>query len=392
LNIGYTAFPASQALTDFLFLYPSVSNQTEQPLRSNFLLRTQLSGNEFSASDLIDESNQLAPGNDSYRHGPKLFLEPVDGERRQLEDEDYARQNNAGFDADQQDEFASIKTIDDLGFAAWLQCPSSSTDQSTSVALIHGKSDTADPSILTGVGSFAASSQHGSRASTRDVENYLDVEAVGDDLRDSFQTSKAGNSHFLPLDKLCGIVNNEVIRRLLHNDCPAITDEELEERTRQVCGYDGPSTTRRKIFSILILIGRVESISGFIHARICDVHLPLKLEWNNKRYSIEKRGDVPLASTSAYFRNWLRRDFEAFKATQACMLAPFLELRDDMVCFYKLDDNQIVLPYTEYEPKNQGGHGRVFKVKIHKAHHSFKATKVGHIPLYFFCLRRLCLI
>jgi hypothetical protein len=345
-------------------------------------LRKQLSGNEFSTSDLFEQSSRAAPIEEAHQHGPELFLEPVDGRRRLLKDEDYIHHSKLVFEIDQDDEFASlasIKTVEDLGFAAWLQGSDCLKDQST--LDFDAKSDAGRQNALTGIGSFAAFSHKDSIASSKDVENYLDVEAVGENLRDSSQVSKANNSRFLPLNKLCEIVSNDVIRRLLRNVCPDIDGEELEERIQQVCGRGGTFATRRKIFSILILIGKVESILGFINAEICDADLPLKLEWKDRRYSIKKRGDVPLASTSTYFRNWLRRDFEAFEDKQSWMLAPYFELGDDKLCFYKLDHNHIVLPFTEYEPKSQGGQARVFKVKIHKAHHNFRPSEVRHLRL-----------
>jgi hypothetical protein len=338
--------------------------------------------NEFPSPS---QSDGFAPGLPQV--GPQVILHSVDGEERPLGEEDYSPAGISGSEGDQTEGFSSIKTIDDFGFGAWELSTRERSSRELPAQQEFGEHlSLVQTHSLTGVGGFVPSSQPGPSASNEDVTNYLDagaiVDQIGNQIRSSYKTSSASNLKFLPLDRLSDIVSDVTVRMLLGIILRDAAEEDLEEHARQICGHDSPSQatlpkTMRKIVAILVLIGKVECVTDFIRGNVRDVDLPLKLEWCNNQYMFYKRGDEALTDVLTCFTGWHGKDMESFSSQQTIMLAPFLDIRDDQVCFYKLD-YPIVLPYIEYGLKTHGGHGKVWRVKIHRAHHSFRSSQVGH--------------
>ena len=249
-------------------------------------------------------------------------------------------------------------------------------------------SATGGSGILQGVGSSFSQPPRGpSAATTQELENYLEhesIESVGDDIRFAYEWSAYNKTSFFPLDKLRGIINKTTVQTLLRTAIPQATAPALDYYAEQICGLQLHGTGRRKIFAILVLVNKVEYIKDIIEMNLDDLHLPLEFEWDrgNHKYVVYKKGDASPRDALSWCMNWTHNDMEGFKNNQSLMSASFLNLPLDDIYFYKLADH-FVLPFLEYEPKENSGYGRVLKVKIHRAHHNFRRSKVSLCLLRF---------
>ena len=348
---------------------------------------------------------------------PALFIARVDGTTRAVAEQDFGNGHPSASDSDQSEgltdfDFKSIKTIDDGGFGAWgahhsaasdaereqydaepasslaevqIGVPNSSPDNGP--AELAGAGDTTTSAsegsgILQGVGSsFSQPPQTPPAATTQELESYLEhesVESVGDDIRYAKELSAYNKAEFFPLDKLRRIINRATVQTLLRTAIPHATAPALDYYAEEICGLQLHGTGRRKIFAILVLINKVEYIKDIIEMNLDDLHLPLEFEWDRRihKYVVYKKGDASPRDALSWCMNWTHNDMELFKSNQSLMLASFLNLPLDDIYFYKLADH-FVLPFLEYEPKENSGYGRVLKVKIHRAHHNFRQSKVS---------------
>ncbi|KAH8893880.1 kinase-like protein [Thozetella sp. PMI_491] len=174
-------------------------------------------------------------------------------------------------------------------------------------------------------------------------------------IRRAFLESASSGGEFLPLHSLAILINQSTVGRLLELTFPSATAEVLKSYTAQVCGPELSGTGRRKIFAIVVLMNRIQSITDFIDRDILDFHLPLEAQWSR-------------------ITNWSRNDEVVFSTYQACMLAPFFQIGQDKVFFYKLPLGY-TLPFIEYKNVADGGYSRVRKVKIHPAHHNLSSPR-----------------
>ena len=127
----------------------------------------------------------------------------------------------------------------------------------------------------------------------------------------------------------------------------------------------------RKIFAILLLIDRPVTIKNFIDEEVCDDDLPFSRGGNSKSgvsFLRRRGGEVKC------LKNWSRSTVANFLKYQWAVLSPFFHSRlGPEVLHYRLQE-EVILPFTECESAKMGGHGEVFRVKIHRDHHSFKET------------------
>lgn len=137
--------------------------------------------------------------------------------------------------------------------------------------------------------------------------------------------------------------------------------------------------TYRKIFAILLLIGRSSKIWPFVEEGVCDADLPLvKVQWRDKcqdRWDLRCKRDskAPLKC----FKKWKRSRVAAFEEHQWDVLAPCFEKPDgDNVPHRELQPEEI-LPFTSWKKASEpGGFGQVYRVDIHPDHHSFDKIEV----------------
>lgn len=117
----------------------------------------------------------------------------------------------------------------------------------------------------------------------------------------------------------------------------------------------------RKIFAILVYLGRGHDILNFLYERITDDDLPLKSPGS----TIEARGSLPKA-----LRNWPQRELQDFSRVQWYFLAPVFFTAHG---YYELDECAI-MPFVEDNENahvRRGGYGEVWSVRIHPAHQNF---------------------
>ena len=144
--------------------------------------------------------------------------------------------------------------------------------------------------------------------------------------------------------------------------------------------------TYRKIFAILLLIGRPAKIRGFVEEEVCDADLPLEAPskgskpWDLRR---KKGPSQPLEC----FKGWRHNTVKRFEKSQWTVLAPYLGQDErKKALFFKIPDRAI-LPFTTWEKVDsrgrvtgRGGYGQVYKAEIHADHHGFDEDTEGMLP------------
>lgn len=127
----------------------------------------------------------------------------------------------------------------------------------------------------------------------------------------------------------------------------------------------------RKIFAILVLLGKEASIERLMAESIRDSNLPLKLETPaTGRPLMRVKDGSPLSS----FSDWDDEELKRFHSTQWSLLPPFFtfpKASDDLLQVSNFDSNS-VLPFVEdtSSSPSEGAFGQVYKVKIAPGHWS----------------------
>lgn len=123
----------------------------------------------------------------------------------------------------------------------------------------------------------------------------------------------------------------------------------------------------RKLFAILVLIEKEDSLQQLISESIRDVSLSLKLETSDIGSSLTLlESNSPLSC----FSDWDDEELKRFESTQWLVLQLFFtfpEADTDAVQHLFLD-RKLVLPILEDTSLSlaQGGYGKVHRVQIHK--------------------------
>jgi serine/threonine protein kinase len=162
-----------------------------------------------------------------------------------------------------------------------------------------------------------------------------------------------GTHWFIPADALERVLTEQAIH------------EELN-RSTNLSAWDIYLTSHRiwkharKIFAILVSIGKGSLVSSFLTEGITDANLPINIP---KGSSQQKAWITPIKT----FGSWSSRELDDFRRVQWYFLSPiFTNARTQ---HYELDDN-CVMPFirdTEHEAKS-GGFSDVWEVVIHPAH------------------------
>ncbi|KAB5571983.1 kinase-like domain-containing protein [Coniochaeta sp. 2T2.1] len=144
-----------------------------------------------------------------------------------------------------------------------------------------------------------------------------------------------------------------------------------------VAGDERP--TFRKIFAILVRIGKPEEIVSFVEYNIDDQDLPLA---NVPRPGTTKliylsHKDEPLQPLQ-FLQSWESGDCEYFDKEQWTVFAPyFAKGPDGGPLFYDLTERD-VLPWSwPVEVDASGGYSRVSRITIHENHHEFEDSTPG---------------
>lgn len=183
----------------------------------------------------------------------------------------------------------------------------------------------------------------------------IDLEGVQDKLFGMLQVSRAwtedGSEEFLPRTALTEVLTDETIQLLLQQ-----RPETKEIKLADITGR--PS--RIKIFATLLLIGKTEHIGHIISHKVSDDHLPLT--WEHAKICLKSKDRLVLIN------NFFQRQFT--------VVAPVWNfsshdiLKEDYHCHRKL-------PLLSKCRLSSGGHGAVWKVKIHPDHFQTRIESVS---------------
>ncbi|KAK0648503.1 kinase-like domain-containing protein [Cercophora newfieldiana] len=238
-------------------------------------------------------------------------------------------------------------------------------------------------------------------------------------LRKLSQKPFEGPEYYIPNDALYSTVTREAIRAVLPCITEGMSSGELDGLAQDIYGrkVDGKEIQEfRKIFAVLVLIGKAGSIMDFVKAGITDAKLPLKKTEETRIFGLALTGAE--GRPIRLFRRWEQRDIEAFESCQWETLAPFFSRgtkEESWAQRYVLSWNyplpfEIIPPCEDItNPTGQssgvartgksgstsastdsmrGGNSKVWKVKIHPAHHKLQSYRgSGTTPT--FAIKRL---
>ncbi|KAI1878297.1 uncharacterized protein JN550_000479 [Neoarthrinium moseri] len=347
--------------------------------------------------DRYDHADGLARELQAYGLPDKSQLSP--------DDEDYSSSSD----------FVSIKNVEDFGFgASWsrqLQKYASSDHTPNVIGLDIEQSapekeqeNDSGPNIshpsdadLLRIGEFLASPPPAKRASAQDFRAHLEkdlseevtVSYLERQLHlaqlDSKHDSNSAYEYFIPQDKLFTILSKNNVMYLFQHIFPDDSPRQIRDRVAIVCS-ENHSVSRRLILAVLIIIGKAHYIDDFLRHSICDINLPLRPhrtqdEALSRKNPFHRRQDDDSLTPLTVFHNWEQRALRFFLHTQYEVLAPFLEVGGPRVCFYKFDP-KTPLPFLECTWVQNGGHGTVWRVKIHPAHHGFRHSLGSENPFF----------
>ncbi|RSL98872.1 hypothetical protein CEP52_010065 [Fusarium oligoseptatum] len=127
----------------------------------------------------------------------------------------------------------------------------------------------------------------------------------------------------------------------------------------------------RKIFAVLILLGREDAIRCFLEAGIDDGHLPFRILQSDPDGSPQVHSETKPDKTFNHFFGLDRRETAMFMERQWSLLAPSL-FDDDMVPRKAPPlalHPETILPFTSTELFNSGAYSKVYRVRIHESYH-----------------------
>jgi len=196
------------------------------------------------------------------------------------------------------------------------------------------------------------------------------------ELRESMIKSAETGKKFIPRDKIDNIVTPISVKRELQGRLQQ-PESNIDRLVEQI--FTPP--TRRRIFSILLLIEKVEKIEDVIADDLWDRDLPLLLQKHRRG-----RND-PTHPTgvqhSGRLQSWSTFLLESFETYQYMFTAPFFRYSPEGAQHYALGHDDIILPFIEDGvPAGvaAGGYSDVWRVKIHPAHHNCYRANVSLDP------------
>lgn len=228
----------------------------------------------------------------------------------------------------------------------------------------------------------------------------------------------SGPEFYIPLDVLDSLITRKAVRAVLPFTAQDLSFEKLDELAQVIAGKRKNDQIQefRKIFAILILIGKTDSIVDFVEVNITDDRLPLIKVGDDRMFDLaladlETEGEV---ITLFKKPEWEREHIEGFEAHQWETLAPFFSRGkepESCVQRYELSVHRPlpfkIIPEVRTENNGRGirkpsgstsgnsssllgsmigGYSEVLKVTIHSAHHSLHSYRVKGNPRLIFHL------
>ncbi|CAG1978794.1 unnamed protein product [Fusarium graminearum] len=206
---------------------------------------------------------------------------------------------------------------------------------------------------------------------------------------------------FLPLDKLNEIVTEDSVSVALRECMQHLSHDEAKFHAKMICprfqrNHMEPSF--RRVFAILAMIQQPQEVFALMENKITDHDLPLIKVPGEKKGRHELRRKFQPHRPLECLHKWSPFLIDSFEGCQWMMMSPFFSWEDKRaVRTYYLAD-QTILPFIEDSSRDvdmeddedfQGGHGSIFKVKIHPAHHNFHHIAEAHDSDSAFAVKRL---
>jgi hypothetical protein len=201
---------------------------------------------------------------------------------------------------------------------------------------------------------------------------------------------------YFPEKTFNSLINEDCVRRELE-ECfrGVLAPGKIHLYTGMICGRDDSNAAEyllsfKKIFAILRLSGKLNSILLFIDEGVADQHLPLDKvvppHAHPNLFQLVRKGDTGAKHrTLSCFQDWDPLELMSFEAWQWATLPPFFyKTKRTRVGHFLLPD-QVPLPFTSdsrYDESGgekyevESGFSRVFKVDINPQQHGFHGSKV----------------
>lgn len=184
---------------------------------------------------------------------------------------------------------------------------------------------------------------------------------------------------FLPSNELCKLIQPDTVKQYLGAE--NITNSETTQATVDyICGTGDNAVERqgaRRLFCILLLIGKPQFIPEFYAESLFDRDLPLEREHIDQHlFRLVRKDGLQLSC----FRSWDEAYLRQFDEYQWWTLAPFLtddpEQHNSPLLKYHLDDRAI-LPWNhcDFLIRSPTGTSEVRKIQIHPSHHKFSSVR-----------------
>lgn len=252
-----------------------------------------------------------------------------------------------------------------------------------------------------------------SSQSANPVSNH-ETDCLQDDLFSALISTHQENRVFFASDRLPQILTEERVRKELGKYFEdSLTEEAIAAHARTIChgifdenghqNHNKMSKTRSfiKVFAILIMIEKTQSIIKLLEENVNDSDLPLI---KVPRPHEEKLSDLRLKRDPDHIlrcfqKRWNQLNIRNFEELQwAALPVEFVRpTDDDEVRHYRLEEQRVLpfiknsrghAPHSSRRPELEGGFASVFKVDIHPRHHNFRTTQ-GRKRRGFFAVKRL---
>ncbi|KAK7949226.1 uncharacterized protein PG986_010112 [Apiospora aurea] len=318
---------------------------------------------------------------------PRVTVHTIDGEPRSATQDDYSASVWTKPESVNSD-FATIETVTDLGLGRHVtqQVRKYSLPGNQSLLAQGDETFRSDEAHL--VGAHFSSEDVPARASEATFNKGLDADLqaeysaheVQDRLFEALQDPKHGHpdDRFLTHDDLFGILSNLAINNILEE---AFNDGGNGHRLNQICG-PGHEISRRMILATLIMndhfngkgleFDQIRFIDAFIKHHIYDKDLPLSHD-KARGASFFRTRDTGGNKFKAMRFDWSIRELNNFIDAQYRVITPYMNVSNEKVCFYRMDI-KIRLPFAEWDFIQHGGHGSVYRARIHHAHHEYRTS------------------
>ena len=175
-------------------------------------------------------------------------------------------------------------------------------------------------------------------------------------------------SCFIPVDALNSILTYEAVKEELRIIDSSKDDKQLSSYAHYI------RNNAKKIFAMLLIGNKRESVFSFIDEHICDNDLPFKKAgvFGNSQDPLRlcKQTNTTGCEGIRSMSKWTRHEIREFCRIQWQVQAPvFQKTESGIVPHYDLDDN-VILPFIEDNEREMasGGYSHVWKVRIHPAH------------------------